>query len=203
MTTNAFYAMLSPPGRLLGFRTRLSDGERAQRFKLLFEAQFDRVHAYLRYQVGDTSTAEDLAAEVFSRAWTKLNDPGGERAVGWLLRTAHNVAIDYHRRRRRSIPIDAIPVAAQPISASTESDLLENERQSELRRCLTVLNARERDVVGLRFVARLRNRQIAELVGTSEGNVAKILHRALRKVRVEMNTGRSAEESTHQEQRDA
>jgi RNA polymerase sigma factor (sigma-70 family) len=57
------------------------------------------------------------------------------------------------------------------------------ERLALLRRCLTDLSERERDVIGLRFIAQLRHREIASLVRTSEGNVAKILHRTLRTLR--------------------
>ncbi len=54
---------------------------------------------------------------------------------------------------------------------------------AEVRRLLADLSDREREAIGLRFVAGLRNGEIALVLGTSEGNVAKILHRALRKLR--------------------
>lgn len=40
--------------------------------------------------------------------------------------------------------------------------------------------------MGLRFAAGLRNREIALALGLSEGNVAKIIHRALAKVRARL-----------------
>ena len=71
------------------------------------------------------------------------------------------------------------PYAAPQADAWTTYKL----RLAILARCLTDLSDRERDVIGLRFIARLHNREIAPLVSTSDGNVAKILHRALRKLR--------------------
>jgi DNA-directed RNA polymerase specialized sigma24 family protein len=49
-------------------------------------------------------------------------------------------------------------------SPSPEGAALSSERLATLARCLTDLSDREREVIGLRFVARLRNRDIGALV---------------------------------------
>ena len=59
-------------------------------------------------------------------------------------------------------------------------------RRDEIRRliaCLLRLPEREREVLGLRFVAQLSHREIARVLGLSEANVAQIAHRALARVR--------------------
>jgi RNA polymerase sigma-70 factor, ECF subfamily len=156
---------------------------REQAFAALYEAEFDRVYGFVHFRTGDETTAEDIAAEVFARAWSKLRDPGNRNAAAaWLFTTARRLVIDHYRRA----PIQPLGLVDEPTALpnrSPERAAVSNERLAVLRRCLTDLSDRERDVIGLRFVAQLRNREIAALVRTSEGNVAKILHRALRGLR--------------------
>lgn len=59
------------------------------------------IERHLRRYVGDAGLAEDLAQEVFLRAW--LHAPRGvseERQRAWLFRVARNAAIDALRARR-------------------------------------------------------------------------------------------------------
>lgn len=56
----------------------------------------------VRLMGGDRAAAEDVGQETFIRAWHHLErmteEYGSVRS--WLLRVAHNVAVDTHRRRR-------------------------------------------------------------------------------------------------------
>ena len=156
---------------------------RDEAFGALFEAQFDRVYAFVRFRTADEAAAEDIAAEVFARAWSKLRDPAdGDAATAWLFTTARRLVVD-HYRRPSTETVGSMAESAHPSSLSPEDAALSSERLGVLARCMAGLTDREREIIGLRFVARLRNREIGSLVRTSEGNVAKILHRALRKLR--------------------
>jgi RNA polymerase sigma-70 factor, ECF subfamily len=168
------------------FSLRLGHGPVARReetFAALYEAQFDRVYAFARFRTADEAAAEDIAAEAFARAWSKLRDPADvDAATAWLFTTARRLLVD-HYRRLSTQPVGSMSESAHPSSSSPERAALSSERLAMLARCLTSLTDREREIIGLRFIARLRNREIGSLVRTSEGNVAKILHRALRKLR--------------------
>jgi RNA polymerase sigma-70 factor, ECF subfamily len=174
-----------------GISTRLARSPaplRGETFAALYEAQFNRVYGFVHFRTGDEAVAEDIAAEVFARAWSRLRDPGEpDAAAAWLFTTARRLVVDHYRR----VPMQAlgsVDESAHPSGRSPEASAVSNERLAILGRCLTDLSDRERDVIGLRFIARLRNRAIASLVHTSEGNVAKILHRALRKLRDRLAT---------------
>jgi RNA polymerase sigma-70 factor (ECF subfamily) len=156
---------------------------REETFSALFGASFDRVYAFVLFRTANTHAAEDITAEVFARGWQKLRDPGdNDAAQAWLFTTARRLVVDSYRSRSTQ-PISQLAEVAHPQSPSPEIAALTNERLALLQRCLHDASERERDVIGLRFVARLRNRDIASLIGTSEGNVAKILHRTLHKLR--------------------
>src|SRR5206468_5516268 len=94
----------------------------------------------------------------------------------------------HYRRTTPPISLEAVADSAHPSGLVPETAAVASERLAALGRSMTDLSEREREVIGLRFIARLRHRQIASLVGTSEGNVAKILHRALQKLRDRLAT---------------
>lgn len=169
--------------RLLpGMRAR--DETRMQAFADLYEQQFDRIYAFLRYRLDDAQLAEDLAAEVFSRAWTKLPDPRIlDSAIAWLFTTARRLVADHYRSRRPGLTLQQALPTSRATAELPETRLLADEHLAGVARCLAGLSEREREIMGLRFVAELRNRQIAHVLGMSEGNVAKIIHRALARVR--------------------
>lgn len=168
--------------QLLAGRQAESDA-RARAFADLYRQQFARVYAFLRYRLDDTQLAEDLAAEVFGRAWTSLRDPRQvDSAIAWLFTTARRLVADHYRRRKDSLPVERA-LSTGPAVASPEAGLLASERLTLALRCLASLGEREREIIGLRFVSGLRNWQIAQVLGLREGNVAKIIHRALARVR--------------------
>src|SRR5439155_23032193 len=71
---------------------------RDEAFGALFEAQFDRIYAFARFRTADEAAAEDIAAEVFARAWSKLRDPADvDAATAWLFTTARRLVVDHYR----------------------------------------------------------------------------------------------------------
>ncbi len=52
-----------------------------------------------------------------------------------------------------------------------------------VRSALAVLDARERDLVALKFSGGLSNAEIARVLGTSESNAGTLLHRTVTKLR--------------------
>ncbi|HEY8477156.1 MAG TPA: sigma-70 family RNA polymerase sigma factor [Chloroflexota bacterium] len=189
LATTRISTKLGALARALGLSPPAAAEARAEAFAALYRAQFDRVYAYLRYRVGNRALAEDLAAEVFVRAWAKLravDHPQG--AVAWLFVTARHLAVDHYRSSPPALSLEALAPDVHPTSESPDEQVLAAERAALAMSCLRALGEREREVVVLRFVAGLRNREIARVVGTSEGNVAKIIHRALRKLRAHLGT---------------
>ncbi len=132
----------------------------------------------------DPAAAEDLTAEVFSRAWAhRAARLAPDAAAAWLFTTARRLIADRYRGRTAPLSLTAVPPDRHPRADSPEEEALLAERLALVRRQLAALGERERIVVELRFVAGLRNREIARALGLREGNVAKILHRTLRALR--------------------
>lgn len=73
------------------------------RFDELYEANFERVYAYVARRVGDPDDARDLTAEVFHRVLQHLPrfEWRGVPFAGWLMRIAANAIADRAERSAR------------------------------------------------------------------------------------------------------
>jgi RNA polymerase sigma-70 factor, ECF subfamily len=154
-------------------------------FALLYRRYLDDVYSYAFYELGDHHDAEDATERVFFAALAAI--PGfrdeGASFRAWLFRIARNTLANAHRtrRRRRAEPIDKAP---EPIAPDADPAGLV-VRADEMRRVRAVLDELpddRRQVVLLRFVEGLGNREIALVLDRSEGAVRVLLHRALREL---------------------
>ena len=66
-----------------------------------YNEYFPRVFAYLCSRVEDRQVAQDLVAEVFEKAFTKVADLRAAEAFGaWLFTIARNVLTSYWRKEK-------------------------------------------------------------------------------------------------------
>ena len=162
-------------------------------FAALFDCFYGRVFNYARYRCDDDDTADDLTAQIFERVLTNLRQYAPEKGpfTPWLFALARNVINDHYRaaHRFRWLTLDALRGVPAP-EPGPEAILLACEDERELLTALAGLDARERDVLGLKFAARLTNREIARNLGLREGHVGVIVYRALGKLRMVLERGK-------------
>ncbi len=161
-------------------------------FAAFYDEFLPQVYRYVRYRVDDAATAEDLTATIFEkalRAWNKRRKPGS--VAPWIFRIARNTVISYYRRKGRRLQVPLDDAEGEPSTDATpEESVLHAERRALIQDSIRTLSRREQHIIALKFSSGLTNRAIAPIVGTNEGNVAVILHRAVRKLRARMKRGR-------------
>ena len=138
--------------------------------------------------VRDRSAAEDVAQDTFLKAFTRLETYEPQyKLSNWLLKIAHNTAIDYLRLRRvptvsldGPVAGDGLPARALVDGAST--DPVRNLERAEiagiLERALSRLRAYHQQVIVLRYHEDLSHEEIAGIMGIPVGTVKSHLHRA-------------------------
>jgi RNA polymerase sigma factor (sigma-70 family) len=140
------------------------------------------VNAYLVYLIGDRSTAEDLAATTFEKAfrnWRRF-DPRRGSARTWLCAIARSVALDHFRaedRRRRREDAYALRQEFELGEPSFGDGL-----SAELEAALAGLSAGEREVIALRILLEIDAEATARLLGISRSACSMRLSRALEKL---------------------
>jgi RNA polymerase sigma-70 factor (ECF subfamily) len=173
-------------------RAQISRDEMAldEAFEVMYRRTWSRVYSFIRCQVNDRATAQELAGRAFFKAFNhRHRQPNGLDALLWILRIAHNVVIDYWRveGRRKGVTISLDELG--DIAGTTmdpEVAALTRERQAVLLRLMGRLDDREQSLLALKFGAQRTNREIAAVLSISEGAVSMRLLRALRRLREEL-----------------
>ena len=149
--------------------------------RFLYLRYADNVYGYVCSIVRDEHEAEDLTQQIFAKLLTTLDryEPRQVPFSAWILRVAHNAAID-HLRARRPVPVEDL----RPLHAA--DDTTGRERFADLRLALAALPEEQRDVIVLRFLIGLTPREVAERLGRSEDAVHGLQHRGRRRLRREM-----------------
>ena len=150
-------------------------------FEELYRRTFPRVYAYVASLLRDRSAAEEVTAQAFERAYRRRASyrPARGPVEAWLFGIARNAALDELRRRRRQAPVEVDAAGAGAVE-EPEEDVL---RRASVRAALDSLDARERDLIALKFAGGLTNAEIARVLGMSESNAGTRLHRTIEKLR--------------------
>ncbi|MEU3269291.1 sigma-70 family RNA polymerase sigma factor [Saccharomonospora sp. NPDC006951] len=133
---------------------------------------------------GDRYAAEDVVQETWVRAWRKLDrlteDRGSVR--GWLMRVAHNIAIDQHRvRRARPSEVEFPEQGIESTAVQQAGD--EVETRMVVGDILGGLSPVHRDTLVEVYYADRTTTSAAKVLGIPAGTVKSRLHNALRTLR--------------------
>jgi RNA polymerase sigma-70 factor (ECF subfamily) len=136
---------------------------------------------------GNHHDAEDILQEVLFKVYQSLNRFRGEsRLSTWLHRVTINTCLD--RARRGSLPVtsseELLPdrLAAESPSGDPEKSAEAMRIQSHIEDALRTLTPLERSVFILRNYRELPIKDVAQVLGRSEGTVKNMLWRALKKL---------------------
>ncbi|MFA7249683.1 MAG: sigma-70 family RNA polymerase sigma factor [Dehalococcoidia bacterium] len=157
----------------------------ADAFGLLYDRFQPEILRYLAHRTGDPDTAEDLAQQVFLKAWQAIPryEARGVPFKAWLYRMAHNQMVDYFRTRRPTADLEGID---PPEEAEAESLVLALEMSAALAQALSRLSEDHRQVLTLRFLMEKSAREIGEIMGRKEVTVRGLQMRALQALRREI-----------------
>jgi len=146
----------------------------------------EKIYRYIFYHVKSKATAEDITGEVFLKAWRAISSCRGkeDKFSPWLYRIAHNQMVDEIRKKQRrpSLEIENIEGIGD-LESSVEGHL----EQQELLGVIDRLTSNQRQVIILKFIEGLDNREIANIMGKSEGAIRVLQMRALSTLKKELS----------------
>jgi RNA polymerase sigma-70 factor, ECF subfamily len=159
---------------------RAQRGDRAA-LEDLYLLHFDRVYSYLHMSVGSRHDAEDLTTQTFLKMLEAIRrfEWRSVPFSAWLLRIAHNLAMDHFRANRRWQPEEDIPGSAHGEECSAEEQALASLGETRALTLIERLSPEQRQVLTLKFVYRFSNGEVAAILGKTEGAVKSLQHRAL------------------------
>ncbi|MEP7287270.1 MAG: sigma-70 family RNA polymerase sigma factor [Chloroflexota bacterium] len=171
-------------------------------FGELYERYVKKIYSYVYFRTGNHYDAEDLTARVFHRALVHI-ETYVERGVpfqAWLYRIAHNLVANWHRdrNRRKVVPLDEF-VAAGLRSEATEDTAESQEERVRLVEAIQRLPDERQQLLVLKFVDRLSNQEIGEIMDRSEGAIKSLYHRTLLALRDELTSAPQSESARRSE----
>jgi len=166
-------------------------------FGELYERYVKRIYNYVYYRTGNHHDAEDLTARVFQRALSHIPryQNRGVPFSAWLYRIAHNLVVNWHRDRKRRHVISIDDLALTALKAEAPEEFTEKQEQQELLLdAIRNLPDDRQQLLMLKFIDRLSNAEIGEIMGRSEGAVKSLYHRTLLALRDEISRMRTGAE---------
>ncbi|HCU79821.1 MAG TPA: RNA polymerase subunit sigma-24 [Chloroflexi bacterium] len=168
--------------------------ENAQRnpeeFGVIYERYVHKIYTYIYYRTGNVHDAEDLTTTVFMQAMNHLPryTNRGLPFSAWLYRIAHNLVSNWYRdqKRREDANIESKKLTSNP-KDNPDSVTVTNEETEMLLEAIRSLPADRQELLILKFVERLSNKEIGKMMRRSEGAIKSLYHRTLMTLRKNLN----------------
>jgi len=169
-------------------------------FELLVERHKNRIFTTINLIVRDTYLAEDLLQETFIKAIRTIksgryNEEG--KFLPWILRIAHNLAIDHFRKDKRyptMVLEDGSPVfnTLEFSEDSYESVQIRKDTDFRIKQFIDELPLVQREVLVMRHYMNMSFKDIAEVSGVSINTALGRMRYALINLRRKIDINRSA-----------
>lgn len=162
-----------------------------QAFATLYDRYVARIYAYALRQTGDMVLAQDVTSATFEKALRHLRRKGWQSGsfLAWLYRIARNETVHQYRKGDRMVDLsDRLSVTGEQ-----ESILEADQDKHHLREAFSRLSAHDQEVLNLRFFEALSSSEVAEVLGYTLPNLYLQVHRALQRLRKELEVENAVE----------
>lgn len=156
----------------------MTDTEKEQ----IYRDYHGKIYGYILLKINNRQDAEDIAAEVFVKIYSKLDTFDKDKAAlsTWIYTIVRNTLTDYFRTRKifSEIPEDARD------DSSPEDEAYSAETLCKLAGALESLGERERDIIILRYYSGMTLKEIAEKLNVSYAYVKVLQKKALKEIKI-------------------
>ena len=153
-------------------------------FAELYRRYLHPLYRFVRSQVSDDATAEDVTAQVFFKALSSASTFRNEGSYqAWLFRIAHNSILSWRTSKSNGvIVLDQMPDSVDP-EPSPVAKAITDEESTLVRKKVLALPPAQREVVALRYLHDFSIEEIAGVTRRTRGAVRILLHRARSRLR--------------------
>jgi len=151
-------------------------------FETIYKAYWQKVFRISMSYVNDFDIAKDLTQETFIKVWKQLPTFRNESSIGtWIFRIASNTCLRQIQKDNK-MPKTELPLEIKDeiLNTNIEKDI------QFLYQCISELKEIERIIISLELED-INQKEIAEIVGLSEGNVRVKIHRIKEKLTQKFN----------------
>ena len=154
-------------------------------FGFIYSEFFNPIFRFIYFRIGSKAEAEDLTQTVFLKIWSAL--PGFEvkekgQFLSWCFTVTRNLVIDFYKKKKEILldNIESHQIIKEDGLAQSIDDKILGE---QARRAIALLSGDQQEVIILKYINGLTNREIASLLDKSEDNIRQIQFRAIKELR--------------------
>lgn len=155
-------------------------------FEDVYTAHRDAVYRFVFFRVRDIDAVEDITQTVFIKMYEKIRSGDvPHNPSSYLFTIARNTVIDYWRKKK-TLSLEAYLEYAPELEdtgPTPEGVSMSRESQELVEKLLATLSHEQRDILVMKYVTDLSNKEIAEITGKTEESIRQIQSRALRTLR--------------------
>jgi RNA polymerase sigma-70 factor, ECF subfamily len=146
-------------------------------FRALYDRYAPAVYRYIRFRVKSDADAEDIASDVFTRAWKALPKYKwkGVPFNSWLFRIAYNLIVD--RSRPKKFTMTGL---SSWLTSNGHHEYERIEDRDVISRAFGSLSYEEQLILYLSFYESYTNKEIAEVIGKTVSATGVAKFRALK-----------------------
>lgn len=157
-------------------------------FSVLFDRYYKLVLNYLKKRINNKSLSEDLASEVFEKAFRAIDDFKwqGVSLSAWIFRIARNLLTDYYRKVGKygeEVSLTEIENFFEDSDVSLYADVIKDEEAAMLYDAIREFREEDQFLIYYKFFEDLTNKEISKITGLEESNVGTRLYRIRKKLR--------------------
>lgn len=173
-------------------RARVGD---VSAFDVLVHRHYGKVFSVAYAKTANRETAEDLAQEVFLRAYLSIDGlTNTDRFAAWICQITRNLAEDWRRQNHEAVRLVRLVSVEQATLENVEDTTIEpastrvhnQEQLIQLERALQRLTPEAREVVLLHYVEKMNPREIGTMLGVHRTTIRYHLKRAMDDLREQM-----------------
>ncbi|MFJ5761060.1 RNA polymerase sigma factor [Neobacillus sp. NPDC093182] len=145
-----------------------------------YEQFHESIFKYINMVIQDYQSAEDLRHETFLKAYVNYESfRGNSNPKTWLFSIAHNITVDYIRKRRPLTILQDVLLFKKDLKPLPEEIVEIKENSQELYNALAKLKGSYREVIILRKIKEFSIEETSIILGWSESKVKSTLFRAI------------------------
>ncbi len=145
-------------------------------FEEIYKIYWQKVFRLNMGYMNDHDVAKDIAQETFVKVWQQLPKFRNESSIGtWIFRIASNNCLRQIEKNNR------IPKTDFPFDIEDRVQESNEDEMGFLYKCISELPEIERIIISLELED-IKQKEIANIIGISEGNVRVKIHRIKEKI---------------------
>ncbi|MCW8850783.1 MAG: RNA polymerase sigma factor [Melioribacteraceae bacterium] len=163
------------------------------KYNFLVQQYKNRIYSYSIYMLKNRMDADDITQEVLIKIWKNINQFNILAAKTWIMKTTHNLCIDYLRRRK--VELNKNPYSVDDVSEFIENNEEENPMlktenkfaEQKIKNAIKNLSENQKSVFALYEIQGLKYKEISKTLDMPINTVKVTLMRARKELQTNLH----------------